>query len=115
ARGQRETQVERARIEELENQQRRLLQQQERQEEERLVLVQVQPAVPLEELDAQAAASRDAGRKAAAELEELLAELSVARERERGQTEALNALRTKWQEAPGNQVFTVALQQAALR
>src|SRR6266403_21514 len=61
ARGQGETQVECARIEQLENQQRRLLQQQERQEAERLVLVQVQPAVPLEELEAQAAASRDAG------------------------------------------------------
>jgi chromosome segregation protein len=35
SRGQRETQVERARIEQLENQQRRLLQQQERQETER--------------------------------------------------------------------------------
>ena len=35
AHGQRETQVERARIEQLESQQRRLLQQQERQETER--------------------------------------------------------------------------------
>jgi chromosome segregation protein len=114
ARSQRETQVERARIEELENQQRRLLQQQERQEAERLVLVQVQPAVPLEALESQAAASRDAGQKAAAGLQELLAELSVTRERERGQTEALNALRAKWQEALGTQVSTEALQQAAL-
>src|SRR5882672_5396757 len=53
ARGQGETQVECARIEQLENQQRRLLQQQERQEAERLVLVQV-PAIPLEALEAQA-------------------------------------------------------------
>src|SRR5450631_3373737 len=114
AQGQRETQVERARIEQLENQQRRLLQQQERQEAERLVLVQVQPAVPLEELSAHAEASRDAGQKAATELQELLAELSVARERERGQTQALNALRAKWQQALGSQVSTEALQQAAL-
>ena len=114
AQGQRETQVERARIEQLENQQRRLLQQQERQEEERLVLAQVQPAVSLEALEAQAAASRDAGQKAAAELQELLAELSVARDRERAQTQALNALRVKWQEALGTQVSTEALQQAAL-
>jgi len=114
AEGQRETQVERARIEQLENQQRRLLQQQERQEAERLVLVQVQPAVPLEELEAQAAASRDAGQKAATELQELLAELAVARERERDQAQALNALRARWQEALGTQVSTEALQQAAL-
>jgi len=113
ARGQGETQVECARIEQLENQQRRLLQQQERQEAERLVLVQV-PAIPLEALEAQAAASRDAGQKAADELQELLAELSVARDRERGQTQALNALRAKWQEAQGTFVSTEALQQAAL-
>jgi chromosome segregation protein len=114
ARGQRETQVERARIEQLENQQRRLLLQQERQEAERLVLVQVQPAVSLETLDAQAAASRDAGQKATTALQELLAELSVAREREREQTQALNSLRAKWQEAQGTLVSTEALQQAAL-
>jgi chromosome segregation protein len=112
--GQRETQVERARIEQLENQQRRLLQQQERQEAERLALAQVQPAVPLETLHAQAAASRDAGQRAAAELQELLAELSVAREREREQTQALNQLRARWQEAQGSLVSTEALQQAAL-
>ena len=41
--GQRETQVERARIEQLESQQRRLLQQRERQEGERASLAQLQP------------------------------------------------------------------------
>jgi chromosome segregation protein len=114
ARGQRETQVERARIEQLESEQRRLLQQQERQDTERLALAQVQPAVPLETLAEQATASGDAGRKAATELAELLAELSVTREREREQAQALNALRAKWQEALGSQVSTEALQQAAL-
>ena len=111
---QRETQVERARIEQLENQQRRLLQQQERQEAERLVLAQAQPAVPLDSLAASAAASRDAGQKAATELAELLAELTLSRDREREQTLALNTLRAKWQEALGSQVSTEALQQAAL-
>jgi chromosome segregation protein len=113
-RGQRETQVERARIEQLENQQRRLLQQQERQEAERLNLAQMQPAVPLETLAEQAAASRDAGQKAATELQELLSELAETRDREREQSQSLNALRTKWQQALGSQVSTEALQQAAL-
>ncbi|MEA3151322.1 MAG: chromosome segregation protein, partial [Gammaproteobacteria bacterium] len=111
---QRETQVERARIEQLENQQRRSLQQQERQDTERSALVQLQPAVPLEILAEQADASRDAGERAGAELHELLAELSGSREREREQTQALNALRAKWQQALGTQVSTEALQQAAL-
>ncbi|MGO8857356.1 MAG: chromosome segregation protein SMC [Steroidobacteraceae bacterium] len=114
ARGQRETQVERARIEQLENQQHRLLQQQERQETERLALAQQQPAVSLDTLAEQAAASRDAGQKAATDLSELLAELAVTRDREREQTQALNALRAKWQQALGAQVSTEALQQAAL-
>jgi len=114
AMGQRETQVERARIEQLENQQRRLLQQRERQEAERSALAQLQPPVALETLEQQAELARDAGQKATAELAELLAELSVAREREREQTQAQNALRARWQEALGSQVSTEALQQAAL-
>lgn len=114
AHGQRETQVERARIEQQENQQRRLLQQQERQETERTALAHSQPAAPLEILAEQAAASRDDGHKAAAELQTLLAELSETRERERGETQALNALRARWQQALGSQVSTEALQQAAL-
>jgi chromosome segregation protein len=112
--GQRETQVERARIEQLENQQRRLLQQQERQDTERSALAQSQPAVSLETLASQCALARDAGQKATAELAELLAELSLARERDREQTQALNAVRTRWQQALGSLVSTEALQQAAL-
>ena len=114
SRAQRETQVERARIEQLENQQHRLLQQRDRQEAERLALTQARPADSLELLAEQAAVSEDAGQRAASELEELLAELSVTREREREQTHALNALRTRWQQALGTQVSTEALQQAAL-
>ena len=112
--GQRETQVERARIEQLESQQRRLLQQQEKQETERAALVQLQPAVALETLAERAAVARDAGQKAATELQELLAELSATREREREQAQALNALRARWQQAQGSQVSTDALQRAAL-
>jgi chromosome segregation protein len=111
---QRETGVERARIEQLESQQRRLLQQQERQEGERAALAQLQPAVALETLESRAIMARDAGQKAATELQELLAEISVTREREREQSQALNALRTRWQTALGAQVSTEALQQAAL-
>ena len=106
--------VERARIEQLESQQRHLLQQQERQESERAALAQLQPPVALEALEKRAQLAREAGEKAAAELQELLAELSVAREHEREQTQALNALRARWQQALGAQVSTEALQQAAL-
>jgi len=112
--GQRETGVERARIEQLESQQRRLLQQQERQENERATLVELQPAIALEALEKNAESARDAGQKAAAELQELLAEISVTRDREREQSQALNALRTRWQQALGTQVSTEALQTAAL-
>ena len=114
ARGQRETQVERARIEQLENQQRRLLQQQERQETERATLAGNTPEVSLELLEEQAEASHDAGQRAASELQELLAELSATRERERETAQSLNALRGQWQQALGTQVSTEALQQAAL-
>jgi chromosome segregation protein len=112
--GQRETGVERARIEQLESQQRHLLQQQERQESERSALAQLQPAVALETLESRATLARDAGQKAAAELQELLEEISVTRDRERVESQALNALRTRWQEALGSQVSTEALQTAAL-
>ncbi len=114
AKAQRETGVERARIEQLEGQQRRLLQQRERQESERAVLAQIEPAVALETLERRAETARDAGQKAAGELQELLAEISVAREREREQSQSLNALRTRWQDALGSQVSTEALQHAAL-
>jgi len=111
---QRETQVERARIEQLESQQRRLLQQQERQETERTVFAQLQPPVALETLTERAELARGAGEMAAAELQELLAEISATRDREREQSHALNALRTRLQQAQGTQVSTEALQQAAL-
>jgi chromosome segregation protein len=112
--GQRETGVERARIEQLESQQRRLLQQRERQESEHTELVELQPAIALETLEKNAESARDAGQKAAAALQELLAEISVTRDREREQTQALNALRTRWQQSLATQVSTEALQAAAL-
>jgi chromosome segregation protein len=111
---QRETGVERARIEQLDGQQRRLLQQQERQESERALLAGAEPAVALELLAERATLARDAGQKAAAELQDLLAELSVTRDREREQSQALNSLRARSQEALGTLVSTEALQQAAL-
>src|SRR5208282_2198994 len=61
-----------------------------------------------------AAAAADAGQRAAAELADLLAELSLSRDREREQTQALDAVRGRWQQALGSQVSTEALQQAAL-
>jgi chromosome segregation protein len=112
--GQRETQVERARIEQLESQQRRLLLQQERQESERGTFAQHQPPAALETLAERADAARAAGESAAAELQKLLSEISTAREREREQSQSLNTLRARLQQAQGEQVSTEALQQAAL-
>jgi chromosome segregation protein len=112
--GQRETQVERARIEQLESQQRRLLQQRERQESERNSLLQVQLPVAIEVLSERAAQARNAGEKAAAELQDVLTQISSTREREREQNQALNQLRTRLQQAQGSLVSTEALQQAAL-
>jgi len=112
--GQRETQVERARIEQLESQQRRLLQQQERQEVEREAFAQLKPPTALETLAERADAARTAGESAAAELQALLSEISATREREREQSQSLNSLRARLQQAQGEQVSTEALQQAAL-
>jgi chromosome segregation protein len=114
ASGQRETQVERARIEQFEGQQRRLLQQLERQQAELDTLHELQPPVALETLAERAALARSSGEKAAAELQELLAEISATREREREQTQGLNALRARLQQTQGSLVSTEALQQAAL-
>jgi len=115
AQGQRETQVERARIEQLENQQRRLLQQQERQEAERL---------------SSRRCSLPCRWRRWRPKRRLLRAMPVRRRRPNcrncwrncpsratgsgAQTQALNALRAKWQEALGTQVSTEALQQAAL-
>lgn len=110
----RETQVERARIEQLENQQRRLLQQQERQEVEHTLLAQKEPSVPLDILSEQVASAHDAGQRAASELQELLVELALLRTQEREQSQSLNTLRASWQSSLGSQVSTEALQQAAL-
>ena len=114
AHAQRETQVERARIEQLDSQQRRLLAQRERLDSERGMLAQVQPSVPLDVLAERAAGAHDTGKKAAAELQELLSEITVTREREREQNQALNAVRSRLQQAQGSLVSTEALQQAAL-
>jgi chromosome segregation protein len=114
ASGQRETQVERARIEQLDNQQHRLLQQRERFESERSTLAQLAPTMALETLAEQADRARDAGQKAAADLAQLLQELATARDQEREHGEALKALRARWQQSLGLKVSTEALQQAAL-
>ncbi|HEY2682553.1 MAG TPA: chromosome segregation protein SMC [Steroidobacteraceae bacterium] len=114
SRDQRETQVERARIEQLESQQRRLLQQQERLQSERSNLAELAPTISLETLAERASAARDAGQNAAQALSQLIGELNATREREREQTQSLNALRAKYQQAQGSLVSTEALQQAAL-
>jgi chromosome segregation protein len=114
AEGQRETQVERARIEQLESQQRRSLQQQERLAGERAALTEQQPGMALETLAQRAAQAQDAGQRASDELQELLAEMTLTRDAEREQTQVLNTLRARHQAAQGMLVSTEALQQAAL-
>jgi chromosome segregation protein len=114
ASGQRETQVERARIEQLDSQQRRSLQQQERLTAERTEFADLQPGLGLETLAQRASAAQDAGQRASDELQELLAEMASTRDAEREQSQALNALRGRHQEAQGRLVSTEALQQAAL-
>ena len=114
AHAQRETQVERARIEQQESQQRRLLHQQGLQQEELQSLAAQQPSESLESLAEKAAASQAAGQALQGQLQELLDELSQAREREREQAQSLNAQRNRWQAAISTQVSTDALQQAAL-
>ena len=114
AQAQRETQVERARIEQQESQQRRLLHQQSLQQEEQASLAAQQPRDSLDALGEAASAAQAAGQRVQAQLQELLADLSQTREREREQVQALNALRSRWQSALSTQVSTEALQQAAL-
>ncbi|MFI4889598.1 MAG: chromosome segregation protein SMC [Steroidobacterales bacterium] len=111
---QRETQVERAVIEQQESQQRRLLHQQSLQHEEHASLAGLQPKESLDSLGERADEAQAAGQKLQAQLQELLAELSQAREHEREQAQALNELRARWQAALSTQVSTDALQQAAL-
>jgi chromosome segregation protein len=112
--GQGETQVERARIEQLDGQQRRLLQQRERQRDEQRSLAEQTPAVPLEELAAQAARAADDGERAQRELQDVLAALASERERERDEARRLEGVRSQWQNAVSALVSAEALQQAAL-
>ena len=112
--GERQTQVERARIEQLESGQRRLLQQQDRQRAEHAELASANPGASLDALAEQAAAVEAAGRKSQAELQELLVELTQTRERERTHVKAVADMRSRWQAAVSTQVSTEALQQAAL-
>jgi chromosome segregation protein len=77
-------------------------------------LAQLQPPVALETLAERAELARSSGEKTAAELQEILAEIAATREREREQTQGLNALRARLQQTQGSLVSTEALQQAAL-
>jgi chromosome segregation protein len=112
--GQSETQVERARIEQLDGQQRRLLQQRERQQDEQKSLAEQHPTVSLAALAEQAALAADAGERAQRELQDVLAALAAERERERDETKGLEAVRTQRQGALSALVSAEALQQAAL-
>ena len=68
----------------------------------------------LEELTQRAEIARELRERAAAELQLLLGEIVATRDLEREQSQALNALRARLQQAQGEQVSTEALQQAAL-
>lgn len=114
AHAQRETLVEKARIEHLENQERRLLVQRERIETELESLDGNRPETDLADLALRESATREAGRQAEAGLQDLLTELTRKREQERECMALLARARTEWQEAKGTLVSMEALQQAAL-
>ena len=112
---QRETQVERARIEQLENQERRLLAQRERIDARIFRSSKAdsrkstwKPWLPARPRRVKRAGSPRRNCRSCS------AELSQARETERERVASLSALRTRWQNAKGSQVSIEALQQAAL-
>ncbi len=112
--GERQTQVERARIEQLEGQQRHLLLQRQRQRDEQGQLQDAKPEASLEALEADASRAEAAARRAQEDLHAALADLSRSRDDERSLAQSVSDARTRWQNAVSTQVSTEALQQAAL-
>jgi len=108
------TQVERARIEQFENQLRRLDAQRERTQTEIETLAPAEIESRLSELDAQTQKVGDNEAVASKQLNELTARIQQLRERERDLTAGVDQRRRDLQEQQGKLVSLQALQQAAL-
>ena len=114
AASERQTQVERARIEQLEGQQRHLLLQQQRQRDEHVQLSEAKPEASLEALEADVSGAEAAARGAQEALQAVLTDLARSRDEERTLAQGVADARTRWQNAVSKQVSTEALQRAAL-
>jgi chromosome segregation protein len=108
------TQVERARIEQFENQLRRLDTQRERTQSEIETLEASDLQARLADLDTQVQTAREAGAAADERLNELTARIQQLRDRERELTADTDQRRRELQDLQGRLVSLQALQQAAL-
>ncbi len=108
------TQVERARIEEIENRLLQVRSQLERVQTERGALEKSESVVQLELLSERELIARKAGETARHELESAMQALQAARSEEKGLTAQLEEARGRWQGLQGNLLSLEALQQAAL-
>ena len=108
------TQVERARIEQLENQLRRLTAQRERTAAEIDALAPGDVETRIAELSERALHAESEEQATAARLEELVAQIQSLRERERELASQSDQSRRELQEAQGKLLSLQALQQAAL-
>ena len=107
-------QVERARIEEIENQLRQLRAQLQRVQAERSALENSENAVQLELLSDKELVARKEGETARQELETATQALQAARAAEKGLGAQLDETRGRWQGLQGKLLSLGALQQAAL-
>ncbi len=108
------TQVERARIEQLENQLRRLVAQRERTLLEIDALAPAETEARIAELMGQAGTSQEQEQRASERLHELSSQIQALRERERELIAQNDHCRRELQEAQGRLLSLQALQQAAL-
>jgi chromosome segregation protein len=108
------TQVERARIEQLERQLERLAAQRERLSAELGTLDTAEIDARIEAMEAEEAATRAQGESAASQLSEVTEQLQQLRERERQLVAAVDTSRQELQKAQGSLMSLQALQQAAL-
>ena len=108
------TQVERARIEQLEHQLARFASQRERLSAELGELGAVNLSERIAALEAEEDDARERGESSAAALRELIEQLQQLRERERGLVSAVDSGRQELQVAQGRLMSLQALQQAAL-
>jgi chromosome segregation protein len=108
------TQVERVRIEQLENQLRRLMAQRERTQSEIEALVEGDVDQHIESAATQESEAAESGAQAAAQLQESVSKIQHLRERQRELVSLADNSRDELQEQQGRLLSLQALQQAAL-